>query len=397
MSSNKPLEGIRVLDLTRVLAGPYSTMVLADMGAEVIKVEIPGRGDDSRYFGPFIGEESAYFMSLNRNKESITLDLKAARGKELFHQLLDKVDILVENYRGGTMEKLGLGYEDLKKSHPRLIYAAISGFGHTGPYKEKPAYDVVVQGMGGIMSITGQEGGPPTRIGASIGDITAGLFGTIGIVSALRQRDITGEGQKVDVSMLDSQVAILENAIARYQVTGEPPGRIGNRHPSITPFSSLPTSDGYVIIAIGNDKLWATLCTLLKREELISDPLFATNSARTDNWNQLEPLLAAIFSKKTTEEWLSILEPKGIPAGPINSVDKVLADPQVRAREMIVEMEHPIAGTLEMSGSPIKLSGSEHAPPKPSPQLGEHTHALLKKLLNLNDEAIAALANDKVI
>ena len=397
MESQQPLAGVRVLDLTRVLAGPYCTMVLADLGAEVVKLEVPGRGDDSRHFGPFVGSESAYFMSLNRNKRSITLDLKTARGKELFLELLPQFDVLVENYRGGAMEKLGLGYEGLKEVHPRLIYAAVSGFGHTGPYREKPAYDVVVQGMGGLMSITGQPGGPPTRVGASMGDITAGLFTVIGILAALRKRDLTGEGDKVDVSMLDSQVAILENAIARYQVTGEAPGRIGNRHPSITPFSSVPTADGYVIIAIGNDKLWETFCHLVAREHLITDARFRTNQDRTENWEVLEPILAEIFAAKGTDQWLAELEPAGIPCGPINTVDKVLADPQVRAREMVVEMQHPKAGRLQMAGSPVKLAGSRPPAPNPSPLLGQHTDEVLREILGLDDGQIAALRDGGVV
>lgn len=397
MNPAHPLSGLKVLDLTRVLAGPYCTMVLADLGAEVVKLEVPGRGDDSRHFGPFVGSESAYFMSLNRNKRSITIDLKTARGKELFLELLPQFDVLVENYRGGAMEKLGLGYERLKEVHPRLIYAAVSGFGHTGPYREKPAYDVVVQGMGGLMSITGQPDGPPTRVGASLGDITAGLFTVIGILAALRKRDLTGEGDKVDVSMLDSQVAILENAIARYQVTGQAPGRIGNRHPSITPFSSFPTADGYVIVAIGNDKLWEVFCRLVGREELTRDGRFLTNLDRTENWGELEPILAEIFTAKNTQQWLAELEPAGIPSGPINTVDQVLADPQVRARGMVVEMQHPVAGRLEMAGSPVKLANSAPRPPHPSPLLGQHTEEVLREVLGLDDGQIAALRDGGVV
>jgi CoA:oxalate CoA-transferase len=317
MHDLRALSGLKVLDLSRVLAGPYCGMVLADLGAEVVKVEMPGIGDDSRAFGPFVGSESAYFMSLNRNKESITLNLKEEKAKEIFLRLVEKFDVVLENYRPGTMEKLGLGYDRLSQVNPRLIYAATSGFGHTGPYSLKPAYDVVVQGMGGIMSITGHPGGPPTRVGASIGDITAALFTIIGILAALNMRHETGKGQKVDVAMLDSQVAILENAIARYEVTGQVPGRIGNRHPSITPFSSVKASDGYLIIAIGNDSLWGKFCHLVGREELIDDPLYRTNKDRTDNWDALEPVLTEIFADKTVDEWISLLESAGIPCGPI--------------------------------------------------------------------------------
>jgi CoA:oxalate CoA-transferase len=397
VESQRPLAGVRVLDLTRVLAGPYCTMVLADLGAEVVKVEVPGRGDDSRHFGPFVGAESAYFMSLNRNKKSITLDLKTARGKELFLELAQQFHVLVENYRGGTMERLGLGYERLRDVHPGLIYAAVSGFGHTGPYREKPAYDVVVQGMGGLMSITGRPDGPPTRVGASMGDITAGLFCVIGILAALRKRDLTGEGDKVDVSMLDSQVAILENAIARYQVTGVPPGRIGNRHPSITPFTSLPTADGYVIVAVGNDKLWGVFCRLVGREELIEDGRFRTNQDRTEHWAELEPILGGVFAAKGTAEWIAELEPAGIPCGPINTVDQVLADRQVLERGMVVEMHHPEAGTLQMAGSPVKLASSSPPPPSPSPLLGQHTEEVLRGFLGVDVGQIAGLRDAGVV
>ncbi|MDP3058159.1 MAG: CoA transferase, partial [bacterium] len=374
MSNEYVLSGIKVLDLSRVLAGPYCAMVLADLGAEVVKVEMPDVGDDSRAFGPFVGKESAYFMSLNRNKQSITLNLKEQAAKEVFLELVKKFDVIIENYRPGTMEKLGLGYERLAQVNPRIIYAAVSGFGHSGPYKLKPAYDVVVQGMGGIMSITGTPDGSPTRVGASIGDITAALFTAIGILAALNHRNETGRGQMVDVAMLDSQVAILENAIARYEVSGQVPGRIGNRHPSITPFTAVVANNGYLIIAIGNDNLWVQFCKLVGREELGKDPLFATNKDRTANWSIMEPILAEIFATKSVETWIDILEAAGIPCGPINTIDKVLADPQVIARNMIEEVDHPVAGKLKMAGCPIKLSGTPVGSIRmPAPLLGQHT------------------------
>lgn len=398
MEPTLPLAGLKVLDLTRVLAGPYCTMVLADLGAEVVKVEVPGVGDDARHFGPFVGSESAYFMSLNRNKESITLNLKDERGRELFLALLGSFDVLVENFRPGTMEKLGLGYDRLARSHPGLVYAAASGFGHTGPYRLKPAYDVVVQGMGGIMSITGHPGGPPTRVGASIGDITAGLFTAIGILAALRARDETGKGQMVDVAMLDCQVAILENALARYEVSGQVPGRIGNRHPSITPFTSVPCADGYLILAIGNDALWEKFCRLVGRGDLWADPEFRTNHDRTENWGRLEPLLAEVFAGRTTAEWLSLLEGAGIPCGPINGIDQVVEDPQIAAREMVVEVEHPVAGPLKMAGCPVKLSGApRHWLRRPSPRLGEHTEAVLGSILGLGPDEVRALREAGVV
>lgn len=396
--SPRPLAGLRILDLTRVLAGPYCTQVLADLGAEVVKVEVPGVGDDARHFGPFLGGESAYFMSLNRNKRSVTLNLKDPRGRDLFLRLVERFDVLVENYRPGTMEKLGVGYERLARVHPGLVYAAVSGFGQTGPYRLKPAYDVVVQGMGGIMSITGQPGGPPTRVGASVGDITTGLFAAIGILAALRARERTGVGQLVDVSMLDCQVAILENAIARYEVSGQVPGRIGNRHPSISPFSSVPAADGYLIVAIGNDALWEKFCRLVGREDLLADEAFRTNHDRTEHWDRLEGVLREVFAAKTVAEWLELLEGAGIPCGPIQAIDQVVADPQVRARGMIVEMDHPVAGRLPMAGSPIQLStGGTAGAPEPSPGLGEHTDEALAAWLGLDAEELAALRRDGVI
>jgi CoA:oxalate CoA-transferase len=373
-------------------------MVLADLGAEVIKIEVPVVGDDSRSFGPFVGEESAYFMSLNRNKQSVVLNLKSSEGKDILRQMVRQADILVENFRPGTMDRLGLGYGELAAINPRLIYAAISGFGYTGPYSQKPAYDVVVQGMGGIMSITGSPDGEPTRVGASIGDINAALFGAIGVLAAVEQRHKTGLGQMVDVAMLDSQVAILENAIARYEVSGEIPGRIGNRHPSISPFSSVNASDGQLIIAIGNDGLWQKFCTIVKRPDLASDERFVTNKLRTENWALLKPELAAVFAIHPVTYWLDLLQSQGIPCGPINTIDKVLADPQVKARHMIEESVHPVAGRISMAGSPIKLSGAPDTVVRdPAPILGQHTEETLKSLLDLTDGDIRKLKDKGVI
>lgn len=385
------LDGIKVLDLTRVLAGPYATMILADLGADVIKIEMPKTGDDSRAFGPFIGEESAYFMSLNRNKRSITLNLKSQTAKELFIEMIKEADVVVENFRPGTMEKLGLGYEDLRKINPKIIYAASSGFGHTGPYSQRAAYDGVVQAMGGIMSITGEKGGKPTRVGPSIGDIAAGMFTAIGILSALQYRNAEGVGQKVDVSMLDCQVALLENAIARYVVTGNVPGPAGNRHSSIVPFEPFETSDGEIMVAAGNDALWAKYCEAMGKEDLINHELFKTNALRNNNYDVVRPLIAEVMKEKTTAQWQEILDNKGVPNGPINSVDKVLEDPQVLAREMIVEVEHPIAGNLKMPGVPIKLSETPGKIRRPAPVLGQHTEEVLKEILGLSNDAIEAL------
>jgi CoA:oxalate CoA-transferase len=356
MSVPGPLTGITVLDLTRVLAGPYCTMVMADLGARVIKVEVPNTGDDARHFGPFVNGKSAYFMSLNRGKESIALDLKTADDRAIFDRLLAKADVLVENFRPGTMEKLGYGWDVVHARHPALIYAAASGFGHSGPYSGRPAYDMVVQAMGGIMSLTGHPGGPPTRVGTSIGDVTAGLFATIGIAAALVDRTRTKRGMKVDVAMLDCQVAILENAIARYTATKEVPGPLGARHPSITPFDAFATADGYIIIAAGNNVLFAKLCNALGRDDLPANPLFAENHLRSTHHAALKHELETALKTRTTGEWLAALETAGVPCGPINTVDKVLADPQVLARNMLVSVDDPAAGSVRMAGNPIKLS-----------------------------------------
>ncbi|HOH47748.1 MAG TPA: CoA transferase, partial [Candidatus Cloacimonadota bacterium] len=298
---NLPLSGIRILDLTRVLAGPFCTMILSDLGAEVIKVEIPGVGDDSRTFGPFLNNRSLYFLSINRAKKSVSLNLKTEKGKNLLKELVKHCDILVENYRPGTMEKLGLDYDKLKEINPRLIYAASSGFGHSGPDSQKPAYDILAQARGGIISITGWENLAPTRVGLSLGDITASLFTAIGINAALYHRTITGLGQKIDVAMLDSQVAILENALVRYQEEGRSPTPIGSRHPTISPFQAYKASDHYFVIAVGNDNLWSTFCKALNREELISDERFTTNRLRTKHIEELNSILEPIFSTRSSQ------------------------------------------------------------------------------------------------
>lgn len=391
------LEGIKVLDLTRVLAGPYCTMVLGDMGAEIVKIERPGVGDDSRAFGPYENGESAYFMSLNRNKKSITMNLKEKETKEMFIEMVKQVDIVVENFRPGTMEKLGLGYEELKKINPKLIYAAASGFGHTGPYSKRPAYDAIVQAMGGIMSITGEKGGKPVRVGPSIGDITAGLFTTIGVLAALNYRNETGKGQKVDVAMLDGQVAILENAIARYYVNGESPKPAGNVHNSIFPFEPFNTKDGEIMVAAGNDALWAKLCKELGASELIEDERFKTNPLRGENYDEMRPLIAEKFLEKTTDEWYKTLTEAGIPNGPINDIENVVNDPQVLEREMIVDVEHKKAGKTKVPGVPIKMSETQGEVKTPAPLLGEHNEEVLKKYLNLSKEEVEELKEKGII
>ena len=378
MTMDGPLNGVTVIDLTRVLAGPYCTMVLADLGARVIKVERPGTGDDSRAFGPFVEGKSAYFMSINRGKESIALDLKADSDRRLFESLLEGADVLVENFRAGAMERLGYGWEALHPRFPRLVYAACSGFGHTGPYAGRPAYDLVVQAMGGIMSLTGHPGGPPTRVGSSIGDIVAGLFTAIGIGGALYRRAISGAGMKVDVSMLDCQVAILENALARYFASGEVPGPLGARHPSITPFQSYATADGHMVVAAGNDALFARLCAALDRPALADDPRFADNAARNANVDALQTALEARLKTRPTAHWLSVLEGAGVPCAPINTVEDVVADRHLAARNMIVEAADAVAGRVRMAGNPIKLSPYRDPPERPpAPALDGQRRAVL--------------------
>lgn len=391
------LNGIRVLDLTRVLAGPYCTMMMADMGAEVIKIESPEKGDDSRHFGPYIHGESTYFMSINRNKKSITLNLKDEDAQKIFFDLVTQVDVLTENFKPGTMEKLGLGYETLKQLNPRLIYASTSGFGQTGPYSRRPAYDGVVQAMGGIMSITGEAGGRPTRVGPSIGDIIAGLFTAIGVLGALNYRNETGKGQQIDVAMLDCQVAVLENAIARYFTTGASPKPEGNRHASIVPFEPFNTTDGEIMIAVGNDHLWAKFCSLTGLDQLADDPRFSSNPQRSQNYAALRPLIAAAMLTRSTLDWQQIFDDNGIPNGPINDIHGVVNDPQVMARQMILQVNHPVAQQVNIPGIPIKMSETPGKISAPAPTLGQHTEAILKSYCGLDDAAIGRLQKKKAI
>lgn len=395
---SKPLANIRVLDLTRVLAGPYCTMLLSDLGAEIIKLEIPKTGDDSRAFGPFIGSRSLYFLSINRGKKSVSLNLKHPEGKQIFLDLVKQADIVVENYRPGTMEKLGLGYDVLADINPRVIYAASSGFGHTGPDSQRPAYDILAQAMGGIMSITGWEGSAPTRVGMSLGDITASLFTAIGITTALYHREKTGKGQKIDVSMLDSQVAILENALVRYQAEGKNPTPLGNRHPTITPFQAYKAADDYFVISVGNDALWKTFCEAIQRPDLLSDPRFTTNKLRTENILALNSILDELFLVNSAQAWLNILEAVGLPCAPINKIDQVMNHPQVLARNMIVEVEDSIAGTVKIAGNPIKMTSVEETSTRGKvPEVGEHNLEVYQTLLGFDSEKMEQLRQAGVI
>ena len=394
-----PLEGTRVLDLTHVLAGPFAAMILADLGAEVIKVEQPEIGDRSRSSGPFIDGESSYFMSVNRGKLGFSVDLSKARGKDLFLQLVDNSDVVLENFAPGTMRRLGLDYPVLRDRNPSIIYAAISGFGQDGPYSSKPALDVVVQGMGGILSVTGEPGGPPIRPGVSQGDITAGLFAVIGIQSALQERTRSGLGQMVDIGMLDCQVTIQENAFARYFATGEVPTPLGTRHPVTAPFQVFQTSDGYITIALieGRKERWPLLCSAIDRVDLIDDPRFDTGWTRSQNHHELEPILSEALMKKTSQEWLEELEALGIACGPVNTIDKVAQDPQVNHRGMIKEYNHSRLGKVRAVNTPVKLSRTPTGNDSSSPDLGEHTDHLLRDLLGMQEQEIASLREEEVI
>lgn len=380
MAVKGPLSGITVVDLTRVLAGPYCTLVLSDLGARVIKVEHPRGGDLARTFGPSIGGKSGYMMSINRGKESIALDLKRAGDVAVLHRLLAGADVLVENYRPGVMERLGLGWERLHARYPKLIYAATSGFGHSGPYATYAAFDLVAQAMGGLMSLTGHPGGPPTRAGSSIGDIAAGLFTAIGINAALFHRTRSGAGMKIDVAMLDCQVAITENAIVRH-FAGDRPGPIGARHPAAAPFDAFPTKDRYIVIAVGDDAGYRALCAAIGRPDLAEQPLFATNALRLQHQQALKGELSGTLAGKTGAEWLAILRAAGVPCGPINAIEDVVSDPQVAARNMIVEVDDPKAGTVKLFGCPIKMSGFEDPRVRAAaPELDADRERILREL-----------------
>lgn len=381
MSVTGPLSGVVIADLSRILAGPYCTLLLAEMGARVIKVETPGTGDDARHYGPFVNGKSAYFVSINRGKESIALDLKKPEDKAIFEALLSKVDVVVENFRPGTMEKLGFGWDRLKTLYPKLIYAAASGFGHSGPYSQHPAYDMVVQGLGGIMSINGHPGQPPARVGVSIGDLGAGLYTAVAINAALYHRAMTGEARKVDIGMLDCQMSLLENAIVRYNTTGKVPGPLGARHPSITPFEPYQTADGLLIIAGGNDSLFAKLSDALGLGALPADPRFTTNDLRSQNAEALKVALESVLKTKPMDHWVEVLEAAGVPCGPINTIDRALAHPQVAARNMLVTVDDPVTGPIRVAGNPLKIEGfPDPATRAPAPELDGDRARILAEL-----------------
>jgi len=374
------LEGIKVLDLSRALAGPYCTMLLGDMGADVIKIERPGKGDDSRAWGPpFIEGESAYFLSINRNKKSITLNLKSEKGKEILFKLIKISDVLIETNRPGVMEKLGLSFEEVKKVNPKIVYCSISGFGQTGPYKLRPGFDQVIQGMGGLMSITGEENRPPIKVGVAITDVGAGMYAAIGILAALLRRDKTGKGEYIDVSMLDGTISWLTYQSGRYFASGEVPKPMGSGHPLIVPYQAFKTKDIYINIAVGNDSLWRKFCETIGLN-IADDPKFSTNAKRVENKEELIKILNEILSKKTGKEWLEILNKAGIPCGPIYKLNDVFSDPHVLSRGMVSEIEHPKAGKIKLTGVPIKFKNSPGKIRLHPPLLGENNFEILEEI-----------------
>jgi CoA:oxalate CoA-transferase len=395
---SKALSDVRVIDLGHVLAAPTAAMILADLGAEVIHLEPPA-GDDAREFGPFINGQSGYFISINRNKKSVVIDLKKSAGKQILRDLIGVSDVVLENFRPGTMAKLGFSYADLQAIKPDIVYASISGFGHDAlpEYATKPAYDMVAQAFSGLMSITGPEAGPPVRVGSSVGDIVAGHQCAIGILSALWYRERTGKGQKVDMSLVDGLVYALENAIVRYTVSGEIPHPLGTKHPAITPFQALKTKDNWIVVAIGNDALWQKFCAALTQPALAEDPRFLTNDLRTQNRVELVQILEDLTTTRTTAEWMSILEEYGLPYSPVNSVDQMVQDPNINYRQMVVEVEQPNIGPLKIVGSPFHLSETPGKVTHPAPLLGQHTLEVLSGTLGYPADKIQQLIDDKVI
>ena len=398
MSDHMALENLTVLDLTRVLAGPFCTMMLADMGANVIKIEVPTGGDDTRTYPPFREKnlngqrESLYFANINRNKKGVTLNLKAPEGKAIFKELVKKADIVVENYRPGVMDKLGLGYDVLKEINPRLIYAAVSGFGCYGPYHLRPGYDILAQAMGGMMAITGPRGGEPTRAGSALGDMLGGLHVTIGILAAVNARTITGKGQRVDVSLMDSMIAATENTALKYLESGQIPPRMGNRYAAVSPYDAFKVKDGVIIIAAGNQKLYEKLCTeVLHRPDMITDPRFVDMTGRLENQDAIQEVIEDTLKDYTMEEATQLVLSKGIPAGPILNIKQILEDLHVKEREMFVEMDHPTLGRITVNGCAIKLMDTKPSVRTPAPQLGQDNKAIYEGMLGMSEEEFAAL------
>jgi glutaryl-CoA transferase len=393
----QPLNGVRVLDLSRVLAGPYCTMVLGDLGAQVIKVESL-EGDETRGWGPpFVGGESAYYLCVNRNKRSIVVNFKTEEGRGILHELVKRSDVLVENFRVGTLSRFSLDYESVSRLNSKLVYCSITGFGQTGPLRDKPGYDFMIQGMGGLMSITGEPDGEPMKVGVAITDLFAGQNAVIAILAALQARTQTGKGQHLDISLFDSQVAMLANVASNYLVSGNLPKRYGNAHANIVPYQNFQASDAWFVIAVGNDKQFARLCEMIGKSELTEDSRFVTNSGRVEHRDEVIALLKPVFLEKTASEWLSALEAEGIPCGPINTLDRVFAEPQVAAREMLIHMKHPEIGDLKLVGLPLKFSDTPVGYKLPPPKLGEHTKKILIDELGYSDTRIQELFKNRVV
>ncbi len=403
------LKNIRVLDLSRILAGPWSTQVLADLGAEVIKVERPGRGDDTRAWGPpFLKDEagndsadSAYYQCANRAKKSVTIDLSRPEGQALIREIAAQVDVLVENFKVGDLARYGLGYEDIHAINPRIVYCSITGFGQNGPYRDRAGYDFMIQGMGGLMSVTGERderpGGGPQKAGVAIADLMTGMYSTVGILSALWERNASGVGQHIDMALLDTQVAWLANQNLNYLFSGEPPRRMGNSHPNLTPYDAFPTRDGDIILAIGNEGQYAKFCNVAGLSALIDDARFRDNPSRVANRDELKALIAPAMLARTTAEWIRILEPLGVPCGPINRLDQVFADPQVVHRRMQVDVPHPVAGRLPLVANPIKFSRTPIVYDTPPPMLGEHTDEVLRDVLGKTPQQIDDLRQRGIV
>ena len=386
-----PLSGIRVIDLTRVLAGPFCAMSLGDMGAEVIKIEEPGKGDDTRGWPPFVGGEATYFLAVNRNKKSLTLNMKPAEGQEILRALIAKADVVLENFRPGTMERLGFGYDKLRKANPRLVYCSISGFGESGPESHRPGYDLIVQGESGVMDLTGFPDGPPVKVGNSIGDLVAGMAAAQGIVLALLARERTGKGQKVEIGMLDVMASLLTYQAGLYWNGGGRPTRRGNQHPSIVPYEVFQAQDAYLTLGVANNSLWGRACRAIGREDLIHDPRFDTEANRVTNRAVLIPILNETFGARPAGEWLAQLEEHGVPAGRIKTVPEVCESPHLKERGMVVSLPHPKAGSVTVMGVPIRLGETPGAATLPPPLLGEHTDEILTGLLRLPKRKVDAL------
>ena len=397
--TNNLLENICVIDLTRVLAGPYCTMMLGDLGADIIKIEVPSRGDDTRHWGPPFtkGGESAYYLSANRNKRSMTLNLKSEEGLEILKKLIAKGDVLVDNFKTGTLSRWGLDYETLQEIRPGLIYCTVTGYGYTGPYSSRPGYDLIVQATGGFMSITGPENGDPSRAGVAIADISTGMFAANAILAALYSREQTGKGQRIDMSLLDSQVALLSYAATNYFVSGSITNRLGNAHPNIVPYQSFKARDMHFVLAVGNDKQWEIFCKSINKPDWIDDEKYSTNALRDNNRKQLIDQLSKLFATQNAGYWLEIFDKVGLPSGPINELDKVFENEQIKSREMQIELPHSIDNKVTLLNSPIKIPTSPTKTHKAPPTLGEHTEEILKEKIGLDQDTVAKLRDEGIL